>query len=374
MQQNRNKKKKTKVAFLIIGCAVVISAVIFVVVRQKRDLTHLSLKVNEVVRSELVDIGFTDIDLVREYGEEMEYGRHTWVAVHRILRVDEKKSIDDIVERLKAAIAKLDMKIIFSGIHGGQYVIRIGKDSMVMNTVILRAPAFISRRKAAHRLAIVIDDVSQRRWARLTDLDIPLTFAILPDRRSFSAAKELRSLGYEIILHQPMQPESYPEDNPGPGAILTGMKDEEIRMILTQNLTSVPGAVGINNHMGSRIMKDAKMLEVILKVVRDRGLIFLDSRTCPDSPAGGIARELGVPFLENEVFLDNEDDFDYIRERLEKAASIALKHGTCVAIGHVQRKNIALAISSVIDDFRSRGIEFVYLSDMVDFTTVYSDY
>jgi len=372
VQQNKNNK--AKVTFLIIGCVVVISAVIFVVVRQKRDLTHLSLKVNEVVRSELVDIGFTDIDLVREYGEEMEYGRHTWVAVNRILRVDKKKHVDDIVERLKVAIAELDMEIIFSGIHGGQYVIRIGKDSMVMNTVILLSPEFISRRKAAHRLAIVIDDISQRRWAGLTDLNIPLTFAILPNKRSSSAAKELRSLGYEIILHQPMQPESYPEDDPGPGAILIGMKDEEIRMVLTQNLASAPGAVGINNHMGSRVMKDARILEVILKVIRDRGLIFLDSRTCPASPAGEIARELGIPFAENEAFLDNEDDFDYIREQLEKAASIALKHGTCVAIGHVQRKNIVSAIGSVINDFRSRGIEFVYLSDVVNFTSSYSAY
>jgi hypothetical protein len=266
------------------------------------------------------------------------------------------------------------MEIIFSGIHSGQYVIKIGKDSMVMNTVILLSPEFISRRKAAHQLAIVIDDVSQRRWAKLTDLNIPLTFAILPNGRSSSAAKELRSLGYEIILHQPMQPESYPKDNPGPGAILIGMKNEEIRMVLTQNLASVPGAVGINNHMGSRVMKDARILEVILKVIRDRGLIFLNSRTCPASPAGEIARELGVPFAENEVFLDNKDDFDYIREQLRKAASIALKHGRCVAIGHVQRKNIASAIGSIIDDFRSRGIEFVYLSDTVNFTAVGSNY
>jgi len=368
------RDKKRKVAFLIIGCVVVISAVIFVLNRQKSDLTQLSLKVNEAVRSELVNMGFTDLNLVREYGEEMGYGRYTWVAINRVLRIGKKKHVDDIVERLKVAVAKLDMEIIFSGIHGGKYVIKIGRDSMVMNTVILLSPEFISRKKTAHRLAIVIDDVSQRRWTGLTGLNIPLTFAILPNKRSHSLAKELQSLGYEIILHQPMQPESYPRDNPGPGAILTGMKDEEIRMVLTHNLASVPGAVGINNHMGSAVMKDARILKVILKVVRNRGLIFLDSRTCPASPAGEIARRLGVPFAENEVFLDNEDDFDYIRERLEEAASIALKHRTCVAIGHLQRKNIASAISSVINDFRSRGIEFVYLSDVVNFTSSYSAY
>ena len=52
----------------------------------------------------------------------------------------------------------------------------------------------------------------------------------------------------------PMQAEG--DHDPGPFALTTGLAPEEIRRRLADALARVPGAIGINNHMGSRVTAD----------------------------------------------------------------------------------------------------------------------
>ena len=81
-------------------------------------------------------------------------------------------------------------------------------------------------------------------------------------------------------------------ENPGPGALTETMNEDEIRDATRHALDAVPGAVGVNNHMGSAFSEDRDAMSAVLGVVRKRGLFFLDSRTSAAS-VGYSARARG---------------------------------------------------------------------------------
>jgi len=128
-----------------------------------------------------------------------------------------------------------------------------------------------------------------------------------------------------------------PEDSgwdPGPGALFVAMSPQRIRRVLNQDLAALPGAIGINNHMGSRFTRDPTAMTVVLEAIRAKGLFFIDSLTSPASIGYREARRLGVPTLRRDVFLDNVQDPAAITARLEELVRRARQTGAAVGIAH----------------------------------------
>lgn len=233
------------------------------------------------------------------------------------------------------------------------------------------AEAKVSMEKAAApavvkgRLAVVIDDAgydlsSQRIYE---GLGIPLTLAVMPNQSATgTAAAEWASHGLEVILHQPM--ESISGEAMERTAILTSMSDEEIRTVLTRSLRQVPQAIGMNNHQGSKATADGRVMAVVMREMKNRGLFYLDSRTNQASVGASTARAYGVPAVSNELFIDNSTDEDAIRSMIRKGADIALRDGHAVIIGHC-RPHTAAAFSSMVGELKSMGIEFIFVSSLV---------
>ncbi|EPR34603.1 protein of unknown function DUF610 YibQ [Alkalidesulfovibrio alkalitolerans DSM 16529] len=186
-------------------------------------------------------------------------------------------------------------------------------------------------------LAIVIDDLGENRsFAKaLTRLPFPVTFAIWPHASHTAAvARTATAAGLDVIIHQPMEPKGYPRINPGPGALLTNMSEDEIRVAIRDSIARLPQAVGMNNHMGSAFTADAKAMRAVMAELAQKGLFFLDSRTSNISAANATAAEFNVVFLGRHIFLDNVPDEEAVLMQLHKAERIALKNGAAVAIGH----------------------------------------
>jgi polysaccharide deacetylase 2 family uncharacterized protein YibQ len=170
----------------------------------------------------------------------------------------------------------------------------------------VRSPSEAERRRRP--IAVIIDDIGYdlRLVEQLVRIGAPLAFAILPRTpHAVEAARLLHGAGKEILLHMPMEPRSYPAENPGAGALFTHMSDEEIRERIETDIAAVPYILGVNNHMGSRFMEDEAKLFVVMKVLAKRGLFFVDSRTTPDSRGRAAATRAGVRFLERAAFIDH---------------------------------------------------------------------
>lgn len=192
-------------------------------------------------------------------------------------------------------------------------------------------------RPGAPLLAVVIDDLGRSREEAqaFLDLPLPITPAILPHLpMSAQVARLARERGREILLHLPMQPQGYPERDPGEGALLEGMDEAAVRRAVAENLASVPGAAGVNNHMGSRLTELEAPMGWVMGELAARGLYFLDSLTSPRSVAAQAAGRAGLRWARRNVFLDNEREEEAVGRQIEKAVEAARASGFAVAIGH----------------------------------------
>jgi polysaccharide deacetylase 2 family uncharacterized protein YibQ len=118
------------------------------------------------------------------------------------------------------------------------------------------------------------------------------------------------------------------------GIVLARMTPEEILSTLEDDLDQIPYIKGVNNHMGSKITKNRRIMRVILERLKKENLYFIDSLTTGDSVAYSLAKRIGIPAAEREVFLDGELDEEYIARKLEELFRHAKKNGIAVGICH----------------------------------------
>ncbi len=228
-----------------------------------------------------------------------------------------------------------------------------------------RSPGGVPERPKPPRgkLVLVIDDGGHN----LRDLEPflafpgPLTIAILP-RLPFSeeAARRARAAGKEVILHQPM--EALGGEDPGPGAIRLGMDDLEIAAIIAGNLATVPGAVGMNNHMGSAVTREPGTMRAVLEAARASGLYYLDSLTVSDSVLHSVASHLNLKTWERDVFLDNYPERAAMLKQLDDGIKRAEKKGLSVMIGHVWSAELAQTLIDLYPGLIEQGFSLSTIS------------
>ncbi|MDH3335798.1 MAG: divergent polysaccharide deacetylase family protein, partial [Rhodospirillaceae bacterium] len=212
-------------------------------------------------------------------------------------------------------------------------------------------------------IAIVIDDmgVDRGRSKKIWELPPPLTLSFLTYADDLTPqTAEARKNGHELMLHVSMEPESKTIDA-GPNVLISGMEESELRRLAQWGMDRFDGYVGINNHMGSRFTEDRKGMGIVLREVKKRGLMFLDSRTSAKTVGPMVASELGVPHLERNVFLDNKPSVDSINKQLAEVEALAIRRGFAIAIGHPRDGTIE-ALAKWLPLAKSRGFRVAPLS------------
>lgn len=219
------------------------------------------------------------------------------------------------------------------------------------------------------KIAIVIDDFGNgmKGTEEMLKLPVHITAAVMPFMPTTKQdAEAAHRLGHDVIVHMPMEPNKGLKKWLGPGAITSDLSDEEVRKRVEAAIDDVPHAVGMNNHMGSKITADERIMHVVLTVCKERGLFFLDSRTTFKTVVPKVASELGVPILSNDVFLDDV----YTEQHVAKQVALLRKHleesESCITIGHVgpPGKKTASVLKQSIPSMQSVAT-FVKLSDMI---------
>ena len=216
-------------------------------------------------------------------------------------------------------------------------------------------------------IVLVIDDFGYRN-DNISDgflnLSIPITCAIIPGHTaSKKFAEKAVSYGKEVIIHMPMESENY---SPGEDEykLLTSMTSELIENKLIQAFESLPEAIGMNNHQGSKATSDSKTMTVLASVLKDRGKYFIDSRTSSLTIGEKTMISFGVPTARRNIFLDNNNDLDKIEEQMNKLANSAKKNGVAVGLGHA-RKNTLSILEKVVPGLLDKGFVFQFASQVV---------
>ena len=216
-------------------------------------------------------------------------------------------------------------------------------------------------------IVLVIDDFGYRN-DNISDgflnLKIPITCAIIPGHTaSKKFAEKAVSYGKEVIIHMPMESENY---SPGEDEykLLTSMTSELLENKLIQAFESLPEAIGMNNHQGSKATSDSKTMTVLASVLKDRGKYFIDSRTSSLTIGEKTMISFGVPTARRNIFLDNNNDLDKIEDQINKLANSAKKNGVAVGLGHA-RKNTLSVLEKVVPGLLDKGFVFQFASQVV---------
>ena len=116
--------------------------------------------------------------------------------------------------------------------------------------------------------------------------------------------------------------------------------------------------------MGSRLTEDKERMLAVMAVLKEQGLFFLDSKTSPKSTAATAAKESGIAYAHRHIFIDNNNDKDYILGQLAKAENVARRNGYAIAIGHPKTQTYA-ALKEWLPQLPEKGLVLMPLSRIV---------
>lgn len=221
-------------------------------------------------------------------------------------------------------------------------------------------------RGSVAKVAIIIDDMGmdRRRTQVALTLPAPVTFAWLPYAPKIQGlVDEGRAAGHEMLVHMPMEPDSLTID-PGPSALRSTMTSTELTAMLDKNFSAFEGYVGFNNHMGSKLTRNPVAMITVMQEARQRGILFVDSRTAPDSVAADTAAALGLPHAARDVFLDHYEDRASVVEALAALEEVAHRKGYAIAIGH-PKDNTMNALREWLPTLADKGLQLVPVSALV---------
>jgi uncharacterized protein len=224
------------------------------------------------------------------------------------------------------------------------------------------------------RISIVIDDLGFQPGLdqAIMAMDERLTVAIIPEAPA--ARKLARQAGRQrrdVLIHLPLA--GFYHDDCQPVLTCIGMdwSVEQMQELLLAALGEVEGAIGLNNHQGSRFTSDSvavgRLVTGISQISEQRRqpLLVLDSRTAPGSLLEQKARKAGLPAGRRHVFLDHSNEPEDIERAWQHLLDLAREHGSAIAIGH-PRSNTIRFLEEMLPALVGEGVELVPVSDLAE--------
>lgn len=180
-----------------------------------------------------------------------------------------------------------------------------------------------------------------------------------PDLKDWIA--EARSKDREALVLLPMEPGTYPKDDPGPKALLTRLSDKENANNLAEILAAAEGAIGVMNFMGSRFMLDESKLAPVFTSLREKGALFVENSSAITTIASTLAPQARLPYLAADLRIDDKATDADVRQQLLALEKLALDKGYALGIAQPYPVTFNL-LKSWAENLESRGVELVPLS------------
>jgi len=146
-------------------------------------------------------------------------------------------------------------------------------------------------------------------------------------------ASEARARGHEVLLEVPMEPYDFPDSDPGPHTLRSGVGEDMNTARLVWALTRFSGYAGITNLLGGRFLSDAGSLEPMMTFLARRGLLFYDNGSATHSAAPDIASRVGIAFAQADSTIDKIQTAMEIDRRLSALENVARTRGSASGTG-----------------------------------------
>jgi polysaccharide deacetylase 2 family uncharacterized protein YibQ len=225
----------------------------------------------------------------------------------------------------------------------------------------------VKRNYGGVKVAFVIDDCgySIPLAEKLGKVKAPLAMAIIPyTPHSKETADVFRRLGKTVLLHQPMEPKSYPTNDPGKGAVLLNMPESLVDISLRKNVEDLGGKIdGFNNHMGSGLTESREKMRQVFAVMKNYTDFYVDSYTSPKTVAYDECQKAGLTCAINNKFIDNESDPEYIRGKIMDGVNLAKANGSIIMIGHLREATVNVLVQ-ILPELEAMGVDIVPVREL----------
>ena len=135
-----------------------------------------------------------------------------------------------------------------------------------------------------------------------------------------------RQRGHEVMLEIPMEPKSYPNDDPGPDTLLANTRPDDMLKRLDGMLARATGYFGVANYQGSKFVTSGTAMDTFSTGLRRRGLAFIDDGSA--AQRGG-----GIPRASADRVIDEQPGVDTIGYQLAQLEQIASRRGSALGSG-----------------------------------------
>ena len=327
-------------------------------------------QINDAVYRSLYQRGIAENDISFSAVEPRNARDYRWDFTELLIRVADQGSIKQLKEIINDELKELSPEISVKTEMVSENEMSCHIFALEFHThsiLILRKTDQAVTGNHLPRIAFIIDDMGfDLKFARsVMKMEIPISLSVLPFAPYAvdiaSAAIEDRS---ELLLHLPMEPKDFPGVDPGPGALLSSMRDDEIRRITNGFIQNVPGIKGVNNHMGSSFTEDRGKMAIVLAELKRQDLFFIDSRTSSQTVGAELAKKMGIPAAQRSVFLDNDITPTAIKYQLERLLGMARHSGKAIGIGHPHEETLKI-LNEYADKLQAE-FEVVNVSELLD--------
>jgi polysaccharide deacetylase 2 family uncharacterized protein YibQ len=171
-----------------------------------------------------------------------------------------------------------------------------------------------------------IDPTTTRQAIELLPPEVTLSFALSEADALQDWIGMARAYGHEVLIDLPMEPSSFPQDDPGPNTLLASAPEDETLRKLDVLLASATGYFGVTNYMGSRFLASDSAMAAFSTGLRRRGLAFVDDGTA--AQRGG-----GVPRASADRVIDDQPGVDAIGYQLAQIEQMAQSRGQALGAG-----------------------------------------
>lgn len=193
-------------------------------------------------------------------------------------------------------------------------------------------------------------------------LPAAVTLAVSPYATSEPMLAAARQAGHEYLLSLPMEPQGYPQNDPGVQALSTGASPAENARRLMWALGRVAGYVGVTGAFGEmrgeRFAGVADQMDPVLVNLARRGLLYVDARP-------GAARLPSVWSADVDVVVDEPATAEAIDTRLAELEKRAHDTGVAIGLVGVPRPVTLARITAWAGNLPARGAVLAPISALV---------
>lgn len=173
--------------------------------------------------------------------------------------------------------------------------------------------------------------------AAIEKLPAEVTLSFVPYAQGLQSWIDLaRANGHEVLLEIPMEPQDYPDNDPGPQTLIADAPGGETVKKLQWLMSRATGYFGVANYLGQRFTASDNGMNAFLGELKSRGLAFVDD---------GMARKRagGVPRATADSIVDDQLSAEAIGRQLTVLEQTAKAKGSALGSGFAYPVTVEVA-------------------------------